>query len=204
MINGIIVLILLISVLLVGITVASVINGNNSNFTKKENFTKIAKEVLDDISSYIQIKDQKGKYDLFNGEKQIEKIALYISPLISQEIDLSHLTIQLDNGEYVNFLKYDGDVENLESNSIFNHPIWKKINGNNFGFISILDLDDSLINFDSINDYTDNAYLIFRLPENMRMVKHDKLIVTLFPSTGITRITILEAPLAMQSIVNFD
>ena len=92
----------------------------------------------------------------------------------------------------------------LESNSIFNHPIWEKINGNNFGFISILDLDDSLINFDSINDYTDNAYLVFRLPENMRMVKHDKLIVTLFPSTGITRITILEAPLAMQSIVNFD
>jgi archaellin len=204
MINGIIVMILLISILLIGITTAEVIYDNNSNLIIEENYTKIANQVLYDISTYIQIKDQKGIYEYFNGERQIEKIALYISPLVSQKIDLSKLIIQLDNGEFLQFLKYQGDVKYLGSNSIFNHPIWENLNGINFGFISIIDLDDSLLNFNSINDNSDNAYLVFRLPKNMRLEKHDKLIITLFPSTGIIKTIELTTPFSTQSIINFN
>jgi archaellin len=202
--TGITALILLISLMLIGITVASVITGENSSTTTEDNFDQITKEVMDEISTYIQIKDQKGKYCISNGEQKIEKIVLLISPLITQEIDISQLTIQLNDGESVVFLVYTGNAENLVSNSIFDHPIWNNINGSNFGFISIVDIDGSLVNNNVINDCSDNAYIVFKLPYDMTITKNEKLIVTLFPSTGITRTTILEAPLPIKPIVTFE
>lgn len=202
--TGITALMLLISLMLIGITVASVITGENSSSTTIDNFDQITKEVMDEISTYIQIKDQKGKYCISNGEQKIEKIALLISPLITQEIDILQLTIQLNDGESVVFLVYTGNVENLVSNSIFDHPIWNNINGSNFGFISIVDIDRSLVNNNIINDCSDNVYIVFKLPCDMTITKNEKLIVTLFPSTGITRTTVLEAPLPIKPIVTFE
>ena len=190
--------------MLIGITVASVITGENTGATTEENYDQMTEEIIDEISTYIQIKDQKGKYSEINGERRIDKIALWISPLVSQVIDVSQLTIQLNNGETVMFLVYDGNAENLESNSVFGHPIWNNIDGSNFGFISVIDLDGSLVDYDTINDCSDNAYVVFRLPNDMTMTKHEKLIVTLFPSTGITRTTILEAPLPIKPVVTFE
>lgn len=203
-ITGITALMLLISLMLIGITVASIITGENTEATTEDNFDQMTKEVIDEISTYIQIKDQKGKYCNANGEQKIEKIALLISPLITQEIDLSQLTIQLNDGESVIFLVYTGNVKNLESNSIFDHPIWDDINGSNFGFIPIIDLDGSLVNYNIINDCSDNVYVVFKLPRDMIITKNEKLIVTLFPSTGITRTTVLEAPLPIKQIVTFE
>jgi archaellin len=201
-VTGIMALILLISLLLIGITIASIITDGTSRIIKEENFKQMTNKAITEISAYIQIKEQKGRYNELNGERRIDKIILYISPLVSQKIDVSHLTIQLNNGETIRFLKYVGNAENLESYSIFNHPIWNSMNGNNFGFISIIDLDESLISYDIINDYSDNVYIIFRLPDDMTLAKHDQLIVTLFPSSGITRTTILKAPCSIQTIVD--
>jgi archaellin len=203
-ITGIIALILLTSLMLIGITVASIITGENTGTTTEENYDQMTEEVIDEISTYIQIKDQKGKYYEINGKQRIEKIALWISPLVTQEINVSQLTIQLNNGETVMFLMYNGNAENLESSSIFGHPIWNNMDGSNFGFISIIDLDGSLVDYNTINDCSDNAYVVFKLPSDMTMLKNEKLIVTLFPSTGITRTTILEAPLPIKTVVTFE
>jgi archaellin len=117
---------------------------------------------------------------------------------------VSHLTIQLDNGETIVFLVYDGNSENLGQNSLFDHQIWNNINGSNFGFISIIDIDESLVNYDTFNDCSDNAYLVFKLPEIISLGKHEQLIVTLFPSTGITRTITLKAPLPIKPIVTLE
>ena len=137
-ITGIIALILLISLMLIGITVASIITGENTGTTTEENYDQMTEEVINEISTYIQIKDQKGKYYEINGKQRIEKIALWISPLVTQEINVSQLTIQLNNGETVMFLMYNENAENLESNSIFGHPIWNNMDGSNFGFNQLL------------------------------------------------------------------
>ena len=203
-ITGITAIILLISLTLIGITVASIITGENTGATTEENYDQMTKEVIDGISTYIQIKDQKGKYFEINGEQRIERIALWISPLVTQDIDVSQLTIQLDNGKDVKLLVYTGNAEDLESKSIFDHQIWDNMDGSNFGFISIVDLDKSLVYYNTINDYSDNVYIVFKLPSDMTMVKNEKLTVTLFPSTGITRTTVLEAPLPIKPVVTFE
>ena len=202
--TGITTIILLTILLLVGLTVASVITGENTQYTNEQNYDQMTEEVINEISTYIQIKDQKGKYYNINGTQKIEKIALLISPLVSQDIDVTQLTIQLDNGEKVKILSFDGNASKIDSNTLFNHPIWKNLTVNNFGFISIVDLDNSLIDHNTINDYSDNIYVVFKLPNDMTLEKRDKLIVTLFPSTGITRTTLLEAPLPIHPIVTFE
>lgn len=202
--TGITSILLLIALMFIGITVASVITGQIIGSPSEQDLEKITEKTLNEISIYILIKDQKGKFSEINGEQKIEKIALWITPLITQDIDISKLTIQLYNGENINFLKYDGNSDNLESNSLFDHPIWNNINGNNFGFISIVDIDKSLINYETFNDCSDNAYLVFRLPELMTLSKHEKIIVTLFPSTGITRTIELKAPLPIKPVVSFE
>jgi archaellin len=202
--TGLISVILLASLLLTGITVASVIDSENTETTTEQDYEQIVEEAIDEISTIILIKDQKGKVNEINGERRVDKIALYITPLVSQEIDISSLNIQLNNGETVMFLSYDGNAENLDSNSIFRHTIWAEIDGSNFGFISIVDLDSSLVNSDTLNDCSDNAYLVFELPEDMVLAKHDKLVVTLFPSTGISKTMVLKTPLLINSIVTFE
>jgi archaellin len=197
-------LLLLIALMFIGITVASILTGQIVRSSSEQDLEQMAEKTIDEISTYLLIKDQKGKFNEINGKQKIEKIALWITPLITQEIDLSKLTIQLYNGEAVNYLTYDGNSANLELNSLFDHPIWNNINGSNFGFISIVDIDNSLINYQTFNDCSDNAYVVFRLPDFMTLSKHEEIIVTLFPSTGITRTIELKAPIPINPVVSFE
>lgn len=202
--TGLISLLLLIALMFIGITVASVITGQITKYPSNQDLEQITEKTIDEISSYILIKDKKGEFCEINGEQKIEKIALWLTPLVTQEIDISKLTIQLNNGKTINFLTYDGNSVDLGPNSLFNHPIWDKINGTNFGFITLVDTDESLINYETFNDCSDNAYLIFRLPDLMTLSKNEKITVTLFPSTGITRTIELKAPLPINPIVSFE
>jgi len=202
--TGLVAMILLISILLIGITTATVLSDSNSGFTEEANLNQITNEVVDEISTYIQIRDQKGKYYDIDGVKKIQKIAILISPLVTQDISVSKLTIQLDNGDSVHMLTYSSYSQSLDQNSIFEHKIWDSLTGKNFGLISLHDADNSLVNFDVINDYSDNAYLVFRLPLDMMLAKHDKITVTLFPSTGLKKVIELEAPLPIKSVITFE
>jgi archaellin len=203
MIRGLSTAILMISLLLIGITVASVISSQTIVSSENCKYDQNIDETLNEILTYIIIKDQNGKFHEINGEQRIDKIALFLTPLISTEIDMSKLVIQLKNRETVMFLIYDGHTENLETNSIFDHPIWHKINGNNFGIISIIDFDESLVNYSIFNDCSDNAYVVFKLPDDITLAKYEKLTVTLFPSVGITVSTILKAPLPITPVITF-
>ena len=162
--TGLITIVLLISLILIGITTASVLTDSNSGYTEETDLNKITNEVIDEISTYIQIKDIKGKFYEIDGVKKIQKIAILISPLVTQEISLSQLIIQLNNGESVRMLTYSSNAKSLDQSSIFENKIWDNIAEKNFGFIGICDLDNSVVNYDTINDYSDNVYIVFKLP----------------------------------------
>jgi archaellin len=199
-------MILLITFILLGVVVASVITGVTSettNATEEQNYEQMIEETIDEIATYIQIRDQRGKYYEVDAQMKIQKIALLISPLVSQDIDVTGLTIMLDNGENVRVLYYSGSSSSLGSNTLFEHTIWDSLDSNDFSFITIIDDDNSLVDYNIINDYRDNAYLIFKLPPDMQLVKRDKMVITLFPSTGIDRTIFLEAPPALTSVVDF-
>lgn len=70
-----------------------------------------------------------------------------------------------------------------------------------FGFIVILDKDQSIIDYGTINDNTDMTYIIIKLPNDFTMKKGDTLELTLSPSTGVTKTINLKAPLPIKQIV---
>ena len=63
-------IILLVSLILIGITTASVLTDSNTSFTEETNLDKITNEVINEISTYIQIKDLKGKFYEIDGESR--------------------------------------------------------------------------------------------------------------------------------------
>jgi archaellin len=202
--SGITSTIILIAMILVTITAAGIITSSTTNNNiDTEDITRLTNEILDEISTYLQIKDQKGKYYLINNEYQIKKIAILVSPLISQNIDVSKLMIQIDNGENIRILSF-ADSAKISDNSLFEHPLWQYIDGTNFGLITILDIDNSISDYNIINENTDNCYIIFELPTSMTMQKYQELTVRLFPSSGISRTLNLKAPMPMKSIVTFE
>jgi len=198
--TGIATAILLISFILIGATAASVIMGDSGN-NPEENYEEILKEALDEISTYIQIKDALGKYNSTTEEQHIQKIAILIKPLFSIDIDASKLVIKLNNGKQIKMLYYNRQAEFISSNSLFEHPIWTTMTDTDFGFIVILDKDQSIIDYGTINDNTDITYIIIKLPNDFTMKKGDTLELTLSPSTGVTKTINLKAPLPIKQIV---
>jgi len=193
---------LLIGFLLVSIVAASVITNGSGSTTSEQDVEEILNDVLDEISTYIQIKDKIGKYYTTNGIARIEKIAILVKPLITIDIDISQLNIKLCDGNTVKILGYNGNAAFIESNPLFEHPIWNNLDGNNFGFLALLDKDNSLVDHDILNE--DMAYIIIKLPEDFSMVKKEAMTLTLFPESGIERTITLKAPPPLKPIVSFE
>ena len=202
--NSISAMVILIVVMLVAITAASVITGETSSTTTDPDIDQMASEIIDQISTNLWIDREMGKYYDIDGVQKIEKIALKISPLVSVDVDITQLSIQINTGESVIILSYCGNSAKWSPHPLFEHPLWSNINGSNFGFLTISDYDNSITDFNTINDYSDNAYVVFKLPIDIALVKGDKITVTLFPSTGITKTTMLKAPMPMASVVSFE
>ena len=194
-------LILLIVFLLIAISVATIITGQTGE-TTSEDYELLLNDVLEEISTYIQIKDKVGKYNNTDGIQRIEKIAIMIKPLLTNEINISQCSIKLCDGNSIKILNYSGNSELIKSSSLFNHEVWNNISSNNFGFIVIHDNDRSLIDYHTINDNKDMAYIIIKLSEDFSFGKGETLFVTLFPSSGIKKTIILEAPLPINKVVS--
>jgi archaellin len=198
---GIITLILLLGFILIGAVSASVLLTDNNTITEKD-ANKITTEVLDEICSYLQIKDIIGKYQIIQGEQKIQKIAILIKPLVTQDIDISHMTIQLTNGEQLQISFYNGYAKSIYSYPVFEHPLWNSTVNGSFSVLSTIDDDNSIAQSHLLNKNTDMAFILLKLPTDMTIKNGDELTVTIFPSPGIGRTITLEPPLPIKNIVN--
>ena len=199
--TGIAAAIILVSFILIAATVASVLTDDSSNISK-EDLEEMIDDIVDEISTYIQIKDVMGKFYSTGGESRIQKIAVLIKPLFSVDMDASELMIKICNGEQIKMLYFGGQAEFIHSNSLFEHPIWNNMNYDNFNFVVTLDKDKSLVDYNTINDNSDMAYIIIKLSEDFAMKRGDTMTIAFFLSRGIIRTITVEAPMPMKQIVS--
>jgi archaellin len=192
---GLIAIILLLSALLIGVTAASIITISSNGNLSEEEIEQIVDDTIDEITTYIQIKDAIGKYYGEPPQQRIEKIALMITPLFSKEIDISSIQIKLSNKDNLQFLSYDNKVDKIGSYTLFEHYLWEELSN---------DRDNSIKDFNTFNKNSDVAYIIVNLPQEYCMKKGEEIMVTLFPSTGIERSLTLQAPLPIKNIVTFE
>lgn len=199
--------ILLITAILFGIIAVSVLSSPSSSNSEEdmiELYNQVVEESIDEITTYLKITDKLGKYHGEPRHQRIEKIAIMIKPLVTINVDISELTIKICNGNTVKILTFNGITEKIGSQSLFGHSLWDKIDEKNFSFVVTHDKDKSVIEHNTINKNSDMGYIIIRLPKDFYMKKGDSLVVTLFPETGITRTTVLEAPIPIKSVVSLD
>jgi archaellin len=197
---GVIAGIMLIGFILIGAVSASVIL-TNSGGTSENDLNTITNEVVDEICSYFQIKHIIGKYQMIQGEQKINKIAILIKPFISQNIDISHMTIELCNGEQYQMLFFNGLAESLQSHTLFEHPLWNATTPGTFSVLSTIDDDNSIIHSHLINKNTDMTFILLNLSNDIAMNNGDQLEVTILPSPGMGRTVTLESPLAIKNVV---
>jgi len=192
--------ILLLIFILIGAVSASVIITDSESISENDlnNFTN---DIVDELCSYLQIKQIIGKYQTITGEQRINKIAILIKPMVSQNIDISHMTLELCDGEQYHILFFNGSAGSIRSHSLFEHPLWDSITNETFGLLSTIDDDNSIINSHLINKNTDMTFIILKLPYDTAMKKDDILEVTIRPSPGIGRTVTLEAPLPIKNVV---
>ncbi len=199
-ITGISATILLGCIILIAGVAGSVVMNNSEEEVGQ--YEQILDNAYNEIANYIQVKDIVGKYSYINGEKQIEKIAILIKPLFTNNIDATEFIIKLNNGEQIKILSNSEQTEFIHSNSLFNHPLWDSMRGAGFSIIAIHDKDRSLIDYNVINHNTDMAYIIIKFTEEFTMRKGDTMTISIIPSTGMIKTIAIEAPLPMQNIVD--
>lgn len=193
----------LISFILISATAASVIMSDSTSINETD-VEDMMDNLVDEITIYIQIKEIIGKYYSVEGEQRIQTIALLIEPLFSTTIDVSSLMVKLDNGKLIKILSYKGNSAYLQSNTLFEHPIWTTLDDDKFSFIIIYDKDNSMEMNHVFNDNSDMVYMIVRLSPEFTMEKGDTIQFTIFSSSSITRTITLEAPLPIKPVVTFD
>jgi len=198
----------LITAILLGVVAVSVLSDSTTSTNSEqdliERYNQIIDESVDEISTYIKITDRLGKYYGGPQKQKIEKIALMIKPLVSIDIDLSELTIEICNGKDVRILSFNGETDKIGSKSLFDHYLWDKIKEDCYSFIVTHDKDNSIIDYKTINKNSDMGFIIIKLPDDFQMKKGGVLLVSIFPGTGITRNIALEAPLPIKSVVSLD
>jgi archaellin len=200
--TGILIIVLLLVMVLVSLTTLSLVNTATDEITE-DDVTALINDVVDDITSSLQIKDVLGKYNRINDTYVIQQLAILIQPLVPTEIDMTTVPLQLYSNEDVQFLFYPGNASDaLGYHTLFNHPLWKKVTTAVYGILSLHDTDNSLVAHDVIND--DMAYLLIKLPEPYQLEKGETVTLTLFPETGFQKTVTLKAPLPMKTIVQFE
>jgi archaellin len=197
---GLITGILLIGFILIGAVSASVIMNSTTNSTDTD-LNQMTNEVVDELTTYLQVKNIIGKYQTIQEEQKIQQIALLIKPLVSLDIDITHMTLKISNGEQLYILYYDGNAATIGTYSLFAHPLWGTLTENTYTIIPIIDDDLSMTTYHTINKNTDTAFILIKLPNDITLRKGDNLQITLIPSPGMERTFNLDAPLPTSHIV---
>lgn len=197
---GLITVILLIGFLLIGAVSAEVLLSDQTDISE-EDLNKITNEIVDELCSYLQIKQIIGKYQMIQSEQKIQNIAILIKPLVTQDIDVSSITITLSDGEDYHLLYYNGQAASIGSTSLFQHPLWDTMPNGTFGLLSTIDDDNSIIQTHLLNKNTDMTFILVKLPGDMTIQYGGEVQLTIQPSPGMSRTVTLEPPLPIKSVV---
>ncbi|HVQ00084.1 MAG TPA: hypothetical protein VMT57_01080 [Candidatus Thermoplasmatota archaeon] len=192
--------IILIVIILIAAVAGSVIIQTTQDVSNRD-LTSITNEALDEITTYLQVKNVIGKYEDVQGQEVIQRIAVLIKPLVSLHLDITKLTIMISDGNDVHLLTFSGLAAPIKSYSLFSHPLWDLINDSSFGIISTVDDDNSMIDAHTIDKNTDMGFIIINLPATDRLLYDESMQLTLIPSPGNERIITLEPPLPTSQVV---
>jgi len=196
---GITSVILIVAILLIAATVGSVIT-ETSQEVSEEDINILVEDAIKEITSYIQIKNILGKYYAFENTYALQKIMILITPLFHVEYDLSTLVVQLQTNDMVTDLYYDQQAV-VPKGDLFAESNWHQEKENVYSCLISLDTDDSIQQYNILNDPTDMVYLTIDFPQSMYLYKGDSMKISLIAGSGVLRSISIKAPVPINKIV---
>ena len=198
---GITAAVIILTSLLVGATAGSLLMQSSDSFDI--DLEQFADDAVNEVSTYLVVKDIIGKYSSQDQGRSITQIVMLVTPMFHGNVDISGLSLQLNNGEDICVLTYGDSIGTLSENRIFSHSLWQNLPSDSFGLIVLNDDDDSVETLHCLNDPSDTVYVIIQLPSQYQLTKDDTMILTILPKVGVQRSFFLEAPLSMSAVVSF-
>lgn len=192
--TGITALALLASLLLIGAGTTSVFLDESEDISNE--VENAVNDVLEEITTYIQVKNILGYLDNKGKDIQLEKIIILAKPLFETTLNLSQLHIQINNGASIKLFNYN-QTYTKSSDDLFQCKLWEKLNKNEFGLIILTDEDNSIKETNTLNK--DLVYFALNIPTNLTIHPDDEITITLLPGNGCTNNIQAEIPFTTSS-----
>ena len=194
----IIVILFIISLFLITVTASTIINTTNAVST--DDINQYVEDTINKLTSYIQINQMYGKFSSYK-PYTLSKIAIMISPLYRNSIDISSMVIQVQTKESLSLYTYDNSVSPLNNHDVFTHPLWNLLSNKSFGMISVIDTDQSLVTQHVLSDTSDLGFVIIRINDTL-IQKGDFVTITLLSGDMIQKTISFTTPLPVNTIVD--
>ena len=191
-------LIFLIAIMFIALTATSLIA--NDTISTEEDLQKYVDDAVNDISSYLKIQHVFGSFSE-NSPYAISKIAIQSTPLFHQDINISNLIIQVQTATDLRLFTFSSNITSLTSGGVFSHQHWNNLSTNQFGILSIKDIDNSLLDHQSFSEPSDIAFFTLSV-EELSIKKGDDVTIVLSPGVGIEKSIFFKTPLPIDKIVN--
>ena len=191
----------ILSILVITSTANTLILEPEEDFSEEE-MNELLEAIYDDISTYMKIDKIVGEYESNNGQRVLSHIAIQIHSLFTKEIQINNIIIELSNGYDMKYFTYTNECDVLRNYSLFSHPMFKRLTGNSFGIITIIDNDDSIIKHQLINHNSDRLFIIISLKDPFMIKSGDSFSLTLHPPTGTIRTISIDPPFSTHPIVD--
>ncbi len=202
MIISFVIVLSLSTIILITTTVTSFVDQTNDEITEVD-LEEMISTIYNDISTYIQIEHVYGKYSQTDEGRMITQIALQINPFFSTDVSLDGIIIEVIGNQDVQMMYYSGNASSMSPHLLFGHPAWNNVSSAHFSIISIFDTDASIEQNNVINDYTDRAYIIVELSEDLWISHTEHIEMNIIFKSGVNRGINLQAPFSTKDIIQF-
>ena len=165
----------------------------------EEDLQQYVDDAINELTSYIKIQQVYGSFTS-ESPYHLSKIVIQATPLFEKDINLSSWIIQIQTKSDLRLYTISKNISSIGYSSVFMHEQWNNLSSNNFGVISILDIDESLEKYHSFSEPSDIAF--FTLPvKDLLIEKGDKITLVLSPAIGIKKTISFKVPLPIEQVV---
>lgn len=167
----------------------------------EEELETMISTIYNSISTYIDIDHVYGKYTTTMNGRTITYLAVLINPYFSNSINIDEMILELVSNSDIHHVYFSGNSSKIDSYPLFSHQEWTHLSSTQYSIISIYDSDSSIEQINQLNDCTDRAYIILKIPEQMSLNNKEHIDMNILFSSGMKRSILLKPPFSTRDIV---
>jgi archaellin len=170
----------------------------------EEELETMISSIYNSISTYINIDHVYGKYATTTNGRSITHLAVLINPYFSTSINIDEMILEIVSKSDIHHVYFSGNSSTIASDPLFSHHEWTPLSSTQYSLITLYDADSSIEQINQLNDCTDKAYIILKLPDSMMLNNKEHIEMNILCSSGMKRSILLKPPFSTRDIVQIQ